>query len=432
MARKVHRRRVPRIRALSTSSYDQRPLIENVESQGLECFEDSTKSFDTGLDSASDASQTDPSQNDLQQMFLQQVLKFYHFSSSIYTTLNANGRIVQANLPFSDLVGVHLNLLTHYYLAHMIPSADRARFSAFLTQVIQHQDISTGRFRLRKKDGTIVTVDMEVVSFHDQLTAPHHYPFLIRVVNAQPERVNTQHPTPHGTEDVPLISNDPDAEYPKRLKQITRKLILSEHNQRKQYASQLHDFLGPRLTLCGYKVNQLQQYVKASSSHLAVEALTLLDEALTYTRMLITDLHCPVLADLGLCEGLRWLADRMRDFDLHVSLKVPRRAIDLPEGLDILIFEAVRELLMNVRKHGKVDRALVSVKVIHNQTLSVVVSDKGVGTNLSLLWRNSQKEQRFGLSTIRERLFAFQGELSLKSRPDEGMVATILVPNVVR
>ncbi len=425
MPRKIQQKPTRLTRKLGSNTDQSFSIVQHTLPQHQAMFEVQRKDSDVGIRQSSGSPQ-----HDLQQVFLQQTLELYHFTSAIYVTLTEQGKIERANLPFCDLFGIHLNLLSQYYLSHIVAPIDHSRLSVFLREVIKLRRKLSSRFSLKKKDGTIFPAQIESFPFNDQVAAHHQYHFLIRVLNEQTGM------TTHGQQSRFLpghemfAPSDDQSEYPRRLRQVTRKLILSEHHQRKQFASQLHDFLGPRLTLCGFKVNQLRQQTDKDAHHLAGEALALLDEALVYTRMLITDLHCPVLADLGLCEGLRWLAERMRDFGIHVTLRVPKRPLNLPETIDVLIFEAVRELLVNVRKHAKVQDAMVSVKMKKSHILSVIVSDKGIGTNVGSLWKNTQKNPCYGLSTIRERLLAFQGELTLKSRPKQGMVATISIPNI--
>ena len=166
-----------------------------------------------------------------------------------------------------------------------------------------------------------------------------------------------------------------------RLKQITRNLILSEHNQRRVLAAELHDYLGPRLTLCGFKVNQFKMLLHdESASEKVTEILDILEEALTYTRTLISDLHPAVLKDWGLFAGLEWLAEKMKAHDLDVKLLIPKRHMDFREEISILIFESIRELLVNVRKHAHVHSAMVSVKLTKAGLLKILVSDKGSWT----------------------------------------------------
>ena len=66
-------------------------------------------------------------------------------------------------------------------------------------------------------------------------------------------------------------------------------------------------------------------------------------------------------ADL-LMPGLRWLVQRAKE-DHSLTVEVTGDDVaDIPEPISILLFQAVRELLLNVVKHAGVDAASVGME----------------------------------------------------------------------
>jgi signal transduction histidine kinase len=86
-------------------------------------------------------------------------------------------------------------------------------------------------------------------------------------------------------------------------------------------------------------------------AELMKEVDAVLSDALQYTRTLVTQLSPPVLRDQGLPAALKWLADQMRQHQLTVFLDLPSEQFDLPENHAVLLFQSVRELLINAAKH---------------------------------------------------------------------------------
>jgi len=93
----------------------------------------------------------------------------------------------------------------------------------------------------------------------------------------------------------------------------------------------------------------------------------------------------------------------------------------------VLLYQAVRECLLNVVKYARVDEATVTV-VAEEPTVTVTVSDAGVGFDPTSLRVAGGSEGGVGLLGIRERLEAVGGRLEIASAPGEGSRCTLFVP----
>jgi len=97
---------------------------------------------------------------------------------------------------------------------------------------------------------------------------------------------------------------------------------------------------------------------------------------------------------------------------------------DLDDRTRFLIFRTVRELLINIVKHSETQNAEVAV-VKDGDNLLVVVEDHGVGFDPALF---ENKNQKYGLFSIRERLEGLQGRFEIESEPGKGCRVTISAP----
>ena len=97
-------------------------------------------------------------------------------------------------------------------------------------------------------------------------------------------------------------------------------------------------------------------------------------------------------------------------------------AVDLSEEHAILVFQSVRELLMNIVKHAGTTHATLTVDLAQG-VLVVTIQDRGRGFDPSA--EPSTTEPHFGLFSIRERMEAVGGHLSLTSVPGEGTTARL-------
>jgi CheY-like chemotaxis protein len=92
-----------------------------------------------------------------------------------------------------------------------------------------------------------------------------------------------------------------------------------------------------------------------------------------------------------------------------------------------MLFECVRELLLNVVKHAATDRAVIELKEAQPNVLRATVCDEGKGFNLALLDRD-QANNHYGLFHIRQRIEGVGGRLEIDSRPSVGTRVTLICP----
>ena len=128
--------------------------------------------------------------------------------------------------------------------------------------------------------------------------------------------------------------------------------------------------------------------------------------------------------------ALQGLADQMQERGLNVvfqSTQIPA----LPVDQALLLYQSVRELLLNCVKHAHVRQAALILKQI-NGTLHITVSDQGMGfdpeTVKLVVKSGGASTGGFGLFSIRERMLALGGRFDLKASPGIGTEATLVLP----
>ena len=92
----------------------------------------------------------------------------------------------------------------------------------------------------------------------------------------------------------------------------------------------------------------------------------------------------------------------------------------------VVVFRAINELLMNIKKHAQVSSARISM-VRDSNNLRIDITDEGVGFDDSQLKRMMLKSHRYGLFNIRERIRPLGGVLEVKSEIGCGTRVTIFV-----
>jgi PAS domain S-box-containing protein len=217
--------------------------------------------------------------------------------------------------------------------------------------------------------------------------------------------------------------------YQKKLRSLASQLTIAEEEERRRIATELHDAIGQLLALCKIKLGEVGKVAASSEARPLVEEIKgLLEEIIQYSRSLTLRLGPPIVYELGLEVALEWLAESVHEQQgIQVNLEVDSQIKPIDEDLRIFLFRAAQELLMNVTKHSKTDKAKVSLGR-ENENIYLSVEDRGVGFNSNILDTPSGKDIGFGLFSMRERIKYFGGEFSLQSKPGEGTQVTLVVP----
>jgi PAS domain S-box-containing protein len=219
-----------------------------------------------------------------------------------------------------------------------------------------------------------------------------------------------------------------------RLRAMATELNLAEQRERKRLATHLHDHLQQILVLGKLIVGQGKRAAAAVPA--TVEVMNRIDdifsEALTYTRTLVADLSPPALREHGLAAGLKWLGEYMKKYQITVTVTVPEQDdLTLLEDQAVLLFQSVRELLINASKHAGTQQADVRLERDAEQ-LRIQVSDKGAGFDPATATAgevpNESLSSKFGLFSIQERMRALGGSFELQSAPGKGTTAMLMLP----
>jgi len=158
-------------------------------------------------------------------------------------------------------------------------------------------------------------------------------------------------------------------------------------------------------------------------------AYDLILQALKASRNLSAELSPPVLFQHGLSEAFKWLARWMKKTHaLEVYIHVDEGGYPVEEAVKVLLFQSVRELLFNVKKHAHTSCARVAMSRMDGR-IKLVVSDTGTGFDTQTAWQvDAETDKGFGLFSVRERLVLLQGTFDIESSPGCGTTVALTAP----
>jgi signal transduction histidine kinase len=215
-------------------------------------------------------------------------------------------------------------------------------------------------------------------------------------------------------------------------RELTKKLIAVQDDERRRLARDLHDEFGQCLAAIGAVAASIGQTARAECPALVPESETIARTAaqmMLSLRSALTRLRPPELDEIGLTASLdRLVAGWNRRGG------ATRFAFVAPVGLDLLppflcanLYRIAQEAITNAAKHA--GALNVELRIVWRQregaatALEMTVTDDG-GADLGNLSAGSG----LGLVGMRERVAALDGKLEFEARTPAGLILRVSIP----
>ncbi len=213
-----------------------------------------------------------------------------------------------------------------------------------------------------------------------------------------------------------------------KLRSLASELSLTEERERRRMATYLHDVIGQTLAIIKMKIGRAQKRILEDELRVALnEVRELVDRSIQHTQTLTFDLCPPILYELSFEAAVEWLTENMRDqHGIAIAFHDDRQPKGLSQDIRILLFQAVRELLMNVVKHADASHVDVTIGRLDGM-IRIAIRDDGTGFDAGEK-RVRRESGGFGLFNIRERLTHFGGEMIVSSRVGQGTEVVVTAP----
>jgi PAS domain S-box-containing protein len=205
-----------------------------------------------------------------------------------------------------------------------------------------------------------------------------------------------------------------------RLRQLSRRLVEVQEEERRLIAQELHDRAGQTLSALSINLtilkDQLMEDTRRKVGTRISDSIALTTDVINVIRNVVSDLRPMALDDYGLQATLRaYIADYVQRYGIHVHLNQPERNFPVLEpGVSMTVLRIVQETLTNVVRHAQAKHVRVSIR-LEDEVLHLEIEDDGVGI------ANTQgRPNSHGLKIMRERAEAFGGSLTVGMAPVKG------------
>jgi PAS domain S-box-containing protein len=218
-------------------------------------------------------------------------------------------------------------------------------------------------------------------------------------------------------------------EYQNKLRSLSDELLLTEEEERRRIATDLHDRIGQALAIAKIKLGELRQSISSSVMGEELDAVRkLIEQTILDTRSLTFELSPPVLYEFGFEAAIEWLVEQIHErYGVRIEFQDDGQEKPVAESVRVLLFRSARELLINTVKHAEARTARVWISR-SGDTIEFRLEDDGVGFDPSQINSSIRGTGGFGLFSIRDRLSHIGGDLRIESRRKEGTRVVMTAP----
>jgi signal transduction histidine kinase len=207
-------------------------------------------------------------------------------------------------------------------------------------------------------------------------------------------------------------------------KRVINAIINTEENERKRFAKDLHDGLGPILSTVKMSLSALNERIKDPSGMVILNNTNyLVNEAINTIKEISNNLSPHVLTNFGLASAISAFTTKINQTKaVEIDFKSNMENQRLENDKEVVIYRAVCELINNSILHSGASRIEIELNK-HEKFITLQYYDNGRGFDTSTLSKEDTKGM--GLSNIETRVKTVEGVFILESTPGKGTSALI-------
>jgi signal transduction histidine kinase len=207
-------------------------------------------------------------------------------------------------------------------------------------------------------------------------------------------------------------------------KRVINAIINTEENERKRFAKDLHDGLGPILSTVKMSLSALADRIKDPSGSVILSNTNhLVNEAISTIKDISNNLSPHVLSNFGLASAISAFTTKINQTKaVEIDFKSNMETQRLDNDKEVVVYRAVCELINNSILHSGASRIEIELNR-HEKFVTLQFYDNGRGFDTTSLSKEDTKGM--GLSNIEARVKTVEGVFILESTPGKGTSALI-------
>jgi len=213
-------------------------------------------------------------------------------------------------------------------------------------------------------------------------------------------------------------------------RRILASVIETENRERKRFAADLHDGLGPLLSSAKLYLGEILDTKSGEQIEMVQQTTEILDHAIQNTREISRNIVPPTLTEKGLKKSIEEFSakiERIGSLQIsieHFELEEETRK-QLNPGLEVVLFRILSELINNTVKHANANKISLSMQIVKDK-IRVQYMDDGIGFDAEQILY--EPKAGMGLSNIRGRIKSLHGDVVINSAQNQGTRIQVEIP----
>jgi two-component system NarL family sensor kinase len=209
-------------------------------------------------------------------------------------------------------------------------------------------------------------------------------------------------------------------------KQILESRLEIQEQTFRILSQEIHDNIGQVLSLVRMNLGSMEIFKERNNDELLSTTKFLVAKVIQDLRDLSKMLNADYVSEIGLCQAIgRELDIISRAGIWETNLSSEGDVYRLGEKKEVIIFRIVQEILNNIIKHANGTKIAVKLAYLPTEVL-LVISDNGVGFDLSLMQAN--KQFGLGIRNMYNRARLIGAEYSISSELGKGTLVQLRLP----
>lgn len=208
---------------------------------------------------------------------------------------------------------------------------------------------------------------------------------------------------------------------------VIRTVVNTQENERKRFATDMHDSLGQQLSAIQFYIKTLASRnndIDENTQQLVRKAMDGMANAIIELRNICFNLMPKSLENFGLRYAINELCKKIEtkgtlDFDIYIKEELS----PIEKPLEIVLFRIIQEFINNSIKHSNGKTIGITLSSEQNN-LHLLLQDDGVGFDIN----NLSKDSGLGLRNVRARVASYNGEIKIISKLKQGTTYKIIIP----
>lgn len=207
-------------------------------------------------------------------------------------------------------------------------------------------------------------------------------------------------------------------------KRVLAAIIKTEEQERQRFAKELHDGLGPLLSVIKMLVSGSEtNNDPAVNEKIRLNLRQAVDEAITGVRDISANISPHILNNFGLKDAVEAFIKRLRqseNFRIYYTTNLGNQRFGY--NVEVVLYRVICELINNTLRHAVATRMTIDLQ-LEDGVLYLEYTDNGIGFDVA----GVSAHVGMGLANMRYRLQSGNGDIEIVSEHGKGMRANAYI-----